>query len=144
MGRPLPGYDVVLLDANGSPADEGEVSIRLDPRPVGLMDGYSGDPAEATAPAADIFYRTGDVAWRDSEGYLWYIGRGRRNKSSDTGFSPFKRESVAIENRRRRGGVVPSPDPCVSRSEVVVTLNRATRDAELAPTLRAPAPKAGP
>ena len=53
MGRPLPGYDVVLLDADGRPADEGEVAIGLDPPPVGLMDGYSGDPAEAIAPAGD-------------------------------------------------------------------------------------------
>ena len=43
MGRPLPGYDVVLLDADGGPAEEGEVAIRVDPRPVGLMEGYSGD-----------------------------------------------------------------------------------------------------
>src|SRR6476620_9559759 len=76
MGRPLPGYDVVLLGADGTPADEGEVSIRCAPlRPVGLMDGYSGDAASAMAPTEDVFYRTGDIARRDSDDYLWYIGR---------------------------------------------------------------------
>jgi acetyl-CoA synthetase len=113
MGRPLPGYDVVLLDADGSPADEGEVAIRIDPRPVGLMEGYSGDSAAAIAPAAGIFYRTGDVARRDSEGYLWYIGRADDVfKSSDYRISPFKLESVAIEHSAvAEAAVVPSPDP---------------------------------
>ena len=112
MGRPLPGYDVVLLDANDSPADEGEVSIRVDPRPVGLMEGYSGDSATAIAPAADLFYRTGDVARRDSDGYLWYIGRADDVfKSSDYRISPFKLESVAIEHPAiGEAAVVPSPD----------------------------------
>jgi len=112
MGRPLPGYDVVLLDADGSPADEGEVSIRIDPRPVGLMQGYSGDSATAIA-GADTFYRTGDVARRDSEGYLWYIGRADDVfKSSDYRISPFKLESVAIEHPAvGEAAVVPSPDP---------------------------------
>jgi acetyl-CoA synthetase len=113
MGRPLPGYDVVLLDADGSLADEGEVSLRLDPRPVGLMDGYSGDPTQATEPAADVFYRTGDIARRDGEGYLWYIGRADDVfKSSDYRISPFKLESVAIEHPAiAEAAVVPSPDP---------------------------------
>jgi len=113
MGRALPGYDVVLLDAEGSPSDEGEVSIRLDPRPVGLMEGYSGDSTKAIAPAGDIFYRTGDVARRDSDGYLWYIGRADDVfKSSDYRISPFKLESVAIEHPAiGEAAVVPSPDP---------------------------------
>ena len=113
MGRPLPGYDVVLLDAEGGPADEGEVSIRLDPRPAGLMDGYSGDAAPGIAPAADPFYRTGDVARRDGDGYLWYVGRADDVfKSSDYRISPFKLESVAIEHPAiAEAAVVPSPDP---------------------------------
>ncbi len=113
MGRPLPGYDVVLLDADGRPADEGEVSIGLDPPPVGLMDGYSGDAAEAIAPAGDSHYRTGDVARRDSEGYLWYVGRADDVfKSSDYRISPFELESVAIEHPAiGEAAVVPSPDP---------------------------------
>ena len=112
MGRPLPGYDVVLLDADGNPADEGEVSIRLDPRPVGLMEGYAGDTASAMAPREDAFYRTGDVARRDGEGRFWYIGRTDDVfKSSDYRISPFKLESVAIEHPAiAEAAVVPSPD----------------------------------
>ena len=113
MGRPLPGYDVVLLDADGSSSDEGEVSIRIDPRPVGLMEGYSGDSATAIASQGDGFYRTGDIARRDNEGYLWYIGRADDVfKSSDYRISPFKLESVAIEHPAvGEAAVVPSPDP---------------------------------
>jgi acetyl-CoA synthetase len=113
MGRALPGYDVVLLDADGNPADEGEVSIRFDLRPVGLMDGYSGAAAEASAPAEDVFYRTGDVARRDGDGYLWYVGRADDVfKCSDYRISPFKLESVLIEHPAiGEAAVVPSPDP---------------------------------
>jgi acetyl-CoA synthetase len=113
MGRPLPGYDVVLLGANGQPGDEGDVAIRLDPRPVGLMDGYAGDPGSTIAPVAQSFYRTGDIARRDADGYLWYIGRADDVfKSSDYRISPFELESVVIEHPAiAEAAVVPSPDP---------------------------------
>jgi PAS domain S-box-containing protein len=77
------------------------------------MEGYSGEPAKAIALEGDIFYRTGDVARRDSEGYLWYIGRADDVfKSSDYRISPFKLESVAIEHPAiGEAAVVPSPDP---------------------------------
>jgi acetyl-CoA synthetase len=113
MGRPLPGYDVILLDADGNPADEGEVAISLDPRPLGLMEGYSSGSATAIAPVGDIYYRTGDVARRDGDGYFWYIGRADDVfKSSDYRISPFELESVAIEHPAiAEAAVVPSPDP---------------------------------
>jgi acetyl-CoA synthetase len=113
MGRPLPGYDVVLLDADGNGADEGEVSLRIDLRPAGLMEGYSVDSAPVPPAAADMFYRTGDIARRDSDGYLWYIGRADDVfKSSDYRISPFKLESVAVEHPAiAEAAVVPSPDP---------------------------------
>jgi acetyl-CoA synthetase len=112
MGRPLPGYDVHLLDADGNAADEGEVSIRIDPRPVGLMEGYAGAATTGTTERDD-YYRTGDVARRDSDGYFWYIGRADDVfKSSDYRISPFKLESVAIEHAAvAESAVVPSPDP---------------------------------
>ena len=77
------------------------------------MEGYSGDAATAIAPAADIYYRTGDVARRDSDGYLWYVGRADDVfKSSDYRISPFELESVAIEHPAiGEAAVVPSPDP---------------------------------
>jgi len=111
MGRPLPGYDVTLLDTEGQPADEGEVSIRIDPSPVGLMEGYWSDSV-LIQPTEDAHYRTGDVARRDADGYLWYVGRADDVfKSSDYRISPFKLESVAIEHPAiAEAAVVPSPD----------------------------------
>jgi acetyl-CoA synthetase len=98
MGRPLPGYDIVLLDTNGHPADEGEVSIRLDPRPVGLMEGYAGVGAPTTTES-DGFYRTGDVARRDADGYFWYIGRADDVfKSSD--WSRWRSNILPLPRRR--------------------------------------------
>lgn len=113
MGRPLPGYDVVLLDLDGRPADEGEVSIRLDPRPVGLMEGYFGDDTKNTEVMRGGFYRTGDVAQRDADGYITFVGRADDVfKASDYRISPFELESVAIEHPAvAEAAVVPSPDP---------------------------------
>ena len=113
MGRPLPGYDVVLLDVDGMPADDGEVSIRLDPRPVGLMEGYLGDAGKNAEVMRDGFYRTGDVGQRDADGYITYVGRADDVfKASDYRISPFELESVAIEHPAiGEAAVVPSPDP---------------------------------
>jgi acetyl-CoA synthetase len=113
MGRPLPGYDVVLLDVDGMPADDGEVSIRLDPRPVGLMKGYLGDTEKNAEVMRDGFYRTGDVGKRDGDGYITYVGRADDVfKASDYRISPFELESIAIEHPAiGEAAVVPSPDP---------------------------------
>jgi acetyl-CoA synthetase len=113
MGRPLPGYDLVLLNSDGTPGDEGEVAIRLDPRPVGLMEGYLGDTEKNAEVMRDAFYRTGDIAKRDGEGYITYVGRADDVfKSSDYRISPFELESVAIEHPAiGEAAVVPSPDP---------------------------------
>ncbi|MGW4694187.1 AMP-binding protein [Kitasatospora cineracea] len=113
MGRPLPGYHVALLDADGKPADEGELSLELARRPLGLMRGYRGD-AERTADAMrDGYYRTGDVAARDADGYITYVGRADDVfKASDYRISPFELESVLIEHPAvAEAAVVPSPDP---------------------------------
>ena len=75
MGKPLPGYDVVLLDSAGRETDEGEVALRLSPRPIGLMHAYLDDPARTDAATSGGFYRTGDEARRDADGYVTYIGR---------------------------------------------------------------------
>ena len=112
MGRPLPGYAIVLLDAQGQPADEGEVSIRLDPRPIGLMPGYDGDPERSADVMRDGHYRTGDIARRDERGYITYVGRADDVfKASDYRISPFELESVLIEHPSvAEAAVVPSPD----------------------------------
>ena len=113
MGRPLPGFTIDLLDVDGKPADEGEISIRLDPRPTGLMPGYHGDPERTAEVMREGHYRTGDVARRDSNGYITYVGRADDVfKASDYRISPFELESVLIEHPAvAEAAVVPSPDP---------------------------------
>lgn len=113
MGRPLPGYDVVLLDADGKEADEGEVALRLDPRPAGLMAGYQSAAGEPVQAPQGPYYRTGDVASRDADGYLTYVGRADDVfKASDYRISPFELESALIEHGAvAEAAVVPSPDP---------------------------------
>lgn len=113
MGRPMPGFDIVLLNAEGEPASDGEVAIALSGRPVGLMPGYSGDASKTAQVMRDGYYRTGDVAHRGDDGYLTYIGRADDVfKASDYRISPFELESVLIECPAvAEAAVVPAPDP---------------------------------
>jgi acetyl-CoA synthetase len=114
MGRPLPGYRIALLDEEGrTGADEGEISIALDPRPTGLMAGYEGDANLNEFVTRHGHYHTGDVATRDAEGYITYVGRADDVfKSSDYRISPFELESALIEHEAvAEAAVVPSPDP---------------------------------
>ena len=113
MGKPLPGYDVVLVDpATGEESDDGELCLRLDPRPVGLMKAYYGDPEKTAEAFRDGYYHTGDMASRDERGIITYVGRGDDVfKSSDYRLSPFELESVLIEHPAvAEAAVVPSPD----------------------------------
>ncbi|HEX5251946.1 MAG TPA: AMP-binding protein [Gaiellales bacterium] len=113
MGRPLPGYTVALIDPiSGTEADEGEITLDLRARPLALMTGYR-DSAERTAEAmAGGYYHTGDVASRDENGYITYVGRTDDVfKASDYRISPFELESVLIEHEAvAEAAVVPSPD----------------------------------
>ena len=113
MGRPMPGYDVVLIDpATGEAGNEGEICLRLEPRPLGLMKSYYGD-ADKTADAfRDGVYHTGDMAEMDEQGVITYVGRGDDVfKSSDYKLSPFELESVLIQHPAvAEAAVVPSPD----------------------------------
>jgi acetyl-CoA synthetase len=113
MGKPLPGYDVVLLDHEGQESDEGEVALRLSSRPTGLMHGYLDDEERTNLAMARGYYRTGDEARRDAAGYIHFIGRGDDVfKSSDYRISPFELESVLLEHEFvAEAAVVPSPDP---------------------------------
>jgi acetyl-CoA synthetase len=112
MGRPLPGYDVRLLNAENKEADEGELCLSLNPPPVALMPGYQGDDGNLVALEGTV-YRTGDVVQRDVEGYLTFVGRADDVfKSSDYRISPFEVESALIEHADVvECAVVPSPDP---------------------------------
>ena len=113
VGKPSPGHRIVLLDAEEKEADDGEVCIKLDPRPPSLMVGYVDDPERTTQAMAGGYYRTGDVAHRDQDGYFIYIGRADDVfKSSDYRLSPFELESALIEHQAvAEAAVVPSPDP---------------------------------
>jgi acetyl-CoA synthetase len=112
MGRPLPGYRVVLVDGDGLEADHGEIAIPLAQRPVGLMRGYQSDEGELVS-IEGAYYRTGDVATRDAEGYITYVGRADDVfKSSDYRLSPFELESALVEHPAvAEAAVVPAPDP---------------------------------
>lgn len=113
MGKPLPGYEIAIVDRDGREASEGEVAIRLTPRPVGLMAGYEDDPERTDAAMTGGLYRTGDEALRDEAGYIHFVGRGDDVfKSSDYRISPFELESVLIEHDLvAEAAIVPSPDP---------------------------------
>src|SRR5581483_2726007 len=112
-GRALPGYEVVLLDVDGKPSDEGEIALDLTERPLGLMTGYQDDPERTAQVMADGYYHTGDTAVRDADGYITYVGRTDDVfKASDYRISPFELESVLIEHADvAEAAIVPSPDP---------------------------------
>ncbi|WKG02561.1 AMP-binding protein [Mycolicibacterium sp. HK-90] len=113
MGRPMPGVPVVLVDPiSGELADEGEICLDLAAHPRNLMTGYLGDPQRNEAVMAGGYYHTGDVASRDADGYITYIGRTDDVfKSSDYKVSPFELESVLIEHPAVvEAAVVPQPD----------------------------------
>ncbi|MCF7549852.1 AMP-binding protein [Pseudonocardia sp. WMMC193] len=114
MGRPMPGFPIVLVDTvTGEPADEGEICIDLARRPVGLMVGYKDDPERNAEAMAGGYYHTGDVGSRDADGYITYVGRADDVfKASDYRISPFELESVLIEHPAvAEAAIVPSPDP---------------------------------
>jgi acetyl-CoA synthetase len=114
MGRPLPGYPVVLIDPlTQRPGTDGEICLDLSERPLGLMTGYLGDPERDAEAMRDGFYHTGDVATSDDDGYITYVGRTDDVfKASDYRISPFELESVLIEHAAvAEAAVVPSPDP---------------------------------
>ncbi|CAH9415219.1 AMP-binding protein [Streptomyces globisporus] len=115
MGRPSPGFTVELLDpVTGQPgAAEGEISLDLADRPVGLMTGYHGDPDRTAEAMAGGYYRTGDIGARDEDGYITYVGRADDVfKASDYKISPFELESALLEHEAvAEAAVVPAPDP---------------------------------
>jgi acetyl-CoA synthetase len=114
MGRPLPGYQIALVDpVTGVPGDEGEICVDLARRPLGLMTGYQDDPARDAGATRSGYYHTGDVASRDGDGYVTYVGRADDVfKASDYRISPFELESVLVEHAMvAEAAVVPAPDP---------------------------------
>ncbi|HZT86324.1 MAG TPA: AMP-binding protein [Stellaceae bacterium] len=137
MGLPLPGYRIRTLDPDDRDAGEGEVCIALDPTPCGLMRGYQQDDG-GFAPLGTGVYRTGDVATRDADGYLTFVGRADDVfKASDYRISPFELESVLVEHPAvAEAAVVPAPDPtrtAVAKAYIALAAGQpADRDTALA------------
>ena len=138
MGRPLPGYRVVLLDPDDQPAQEGEISFDLADaqwgRPAGLMVGYADSPEKTAEVMRAGHYHTGDVAQRDEQGYITYVGRADDVfKASDYRISPFELESVLIEHPAvAEAAVVPSPDAlklAVPKAFITLTAGHAPDEA---------------
>jgi acetyl-CoA synthetase len=103
MGRPSPGYDVDLLDEHGKPCEvgqEGQIVVRTQARrPIGLFGGYYQDPDLTHKVWRDGIYYTGDMAWRDEDGYYWFVGRSDDViKSSGYRIGPFEVESALQEH----------------------------------------------
>ena len=112
VGKPSPGHHVVLLDIDGNEADDGEIALKLDPRPLSLFSEYMDDAKKTADVMQGGYYRTGDVAKRDQDGYYTYVGRADDVfKSSDYRLSPFELESALVEHDCiAEAAVVPSPD----------------------------------
>jgi acetyl-CoA synthetase len=101
MGKPAPGYHMVVLDEGNRECEaneEGQICIRTSEfRPVGLFDGYYKDDERTAKVWHDGFYYTGDTAWKDEDGYFWFVGRSDDViKSSGYRIGPFEVESALI------------------------------------------------
>jgi len=104
MGKPSPGYDIDIVDEDGRSCEAGEVGeliVRTDRRrPVGMFGGYYRDEARTASVWHNGIYYTGDTAWRDEEGYYWFVGRTDDIiKSSGYRIGPFEVESALLEHR---------------------------------------------
>ena len=102
MGKPVPLYDVHLLDSDGkevAPGENGEICINISGGlPCGLSYGYEGSPEITAETWRDGFYHTGDLAWKDEDGFYWYVGRADDViKSSGYRIGPFEIENVIME-----------------------------------------------
>lgn len=123
MGKPSPGFiiDVIDDDGNPSPANkEGDIAVRIKPqRPLGLFKEYWGSPEATEATYRGDYYLTGDRAYRDQDGYLWFVGRADDVIiSSGYRIGPFEVESALIEHPAvLESAVVAKPDPV--RGEIV-------------------------
>ena len=123
MGKPMPGYEVDVLDDDGRPAPDdvvGSIAVRYEPvRPVGLFDGYHRDPEANAERFRDGWYYTGDKAWRDADGYFWFEGRDDDViTSSAYRIGPFEVESALLEHPAvAEAAVVGKDDP--KRTQIV-------------------------
>jgi len=100
MGKPCPQYDVDLVDEKGrscKPGDSGEIIVRVTDNPPGIFREYYLDKEKTKATIYNGYHHTGDIAWKDEEGYYWYVGRNDDIiKSSGYRIGPFEIESVIL------------------------------------------------
>ncbi len=124
MGKVSPAYDVVICDPDGQPVPKGEVGeicvrVEGDRTPCGMFSCYWNDEERTKAAVDNGLYHTGDTAWIDEDGYIWYVGRTDDIiKSSGYRIGPFEIESVLMEhNAVVECAVTGAPDPI--RGQVV-------------------------
>lgn len=123
MGKPSPGYRILLLNAEGKPCEigeEGEVAIDLSQgKPWGLFNGYYRDPERTASVWHDGYYFTGDIAWKDEDGYYWFVGRADDViKTSGYRVGPFEVESALITHKAvLECAITGVPDP--DRGQVI-------------------------
>ena len=116
MGKPVPLYELQIQRGDGSECnvgETGEICIKVDPHPAGIMLEYYRDPEKTAEAIYDGWYHTGDTAWRDEDGYFWYVGRNDDViKSSGYRIGPFEIESVLLEHEAvLECAVTGVPDP---------------------------------
>lgn len=123
MGKPTPGIDLEVIDEQGNvlPANaEGDIAVKVSPqRPIGLFKEYWKEPERTAACFRNGWYLTGDRAYKDEDGYFWFVGRADDViLTSGYRIGPFEVESALIEHPAvAESAVVSSPDP--TRGEVV-------------------------
>jgi len=132
MGKPSPGYDVDIIDENGNSCEvgeEGQIVVRTDRNiPVGMFNGYYRDKELTEKVWHDGIYYTGDMAWRDEDGYFWFVGRADDViKSSGYRIGPFEVESALLEHPAvLECAITAVPDPLrgqIVKATVVLTKN---------------------
>ncbi len=122
MGKPVPGYDIAIVDDDGRIAPPGEVAniaVRTEPRPVGLFSGYLGDDEATRGAFRHGWYYTGDKGWMDEDGYFWFEGRADDVITSAAyRIGPFEVESALVEHPAvMEAAVVGKDDP--ERTQIV-------------------------
>jgi len=138
MGKPSPEYEVDIVDENGKSCEigeEGQIVIRTRKNiPVGMFGGYYRDEALTKKVWHDDVYYTGDMAWKDEDGYFWFVGRADDViKSSGYRIGPFEVESALLEHPAvLECAITAVPDPIrgqIVKATVVLTKNYTPSDA---------------
>jgi acetyl-CoA synthetase len=132
IGKPAPGYDIDIVDRDGKSCEageEGQIVVRTDKRkPIGMFLGYYRDEKLTKKVWHDDVYYTGDMAWKDEEGYYWFVGRADDViKSSGYRIGPFEVESALLEHPAvLECAITAVPDPYrgqIVKATIILTKN---------------------